>query len=78
MNTPPKTNNQRLRELVQASGLTQAAALAVFNRGLPAGPYSLSTWKAFLVSPQTTRFRRLGDALLAHAEKQFAKLGKKA
>lgn len=69
-----KTNNERLRELVGASGLTQAVALTVFNRGMGQRPYSESAWKAFLSSPETTRFRALSDALLAHAEKQFAKL----
>ncbi len=38
MSTTDKSNNQQLRELVEASGLTQAVALTVFNRGLgPAG-----------------------------------------
>ena len=74
MNT--ETNNQRLRELVEASGLTQPVALTVFNRGMGARPYSESAWKAFLSSPETTRFRALSDELLAHAERQFAKLKK--
>ena len=77
MNTKQQTNNERLRELVQNSGLTQPVALTVFNRGMGARPYSESAWKAFLSTPGTSRYRELSDELLAHAEKQFAKLGKK-
>lgn len=80
MNTSAKTktNNERLREIVEASGLTQPVALTVFNRGLGARPYSESTWKAFLSNPETTRFRPLSDEMLAHAEKQFGKLQPKS
>jgi hypothetical protein len=77
MNTSIKTNNERLRELVEASGLTQAVALTVFNRGLGPAAYSESTWKAFFVKADSPRFRPLKDELLAHAEKEFAKLAKK-
>ena len=72
MSTNETTNNQRLRELVQASGLTQAVALTVFNRGLGPAGYSESAWKAFLSDPSAVRFRPLSDELLAHAQKQFA------
>jgi hypothetical protein len=78
MNTKQCTNNERLRELVEASGLTQAVSLTIFNRGLGTGAYSESAWKAYLSSPETTRFRRIGDDMLAHAEKQFAKISKRA
>lgn len=74
MNTSTKTNNERLRELVEASGLTQPVALTVFNRGLGPAAYSESSWKAFLSTPGTSRFRTLSDDLIAHAEKQFAKI----
>ena len=77
MNTTIKTNNERLRELVEASGLTQPVALTVFNRGLGPAAYSESTWKAFFVKSDSPRFRPLKDELLAHAEKEFAKLAKK-
>ena len=76
------TTNERLRELVEQSGLTQAAALTIFNRGMGARPYSMSAWKAFLCkpvadrTPGTGRFRELSPELLAHAEKQFARLNK--
>lgn len=68
---PETKNNDRLRELVEASGLTQAAALDVFNKGLGPAAYSINTFKAFLASPTTTKFRALKDDLLAHAEKNF-------
>jgi hypothetical protein len=74
MNTSAKTNNERLRELVEASGLTQAVALTIFNRGLGSAACSESGWKAFFAGPETVRFRPLHDDLLAHAEKQFAKV----
>jgi hypothetical protein len=77
MNTATKTNNERLRELVEASGLTQAVALTVFNRGLGPAAYSESSWKAFFVRPDSPRFRPLKDELLAHAEKEIGKLAKR-
>jgi len=78
MYTNKLTNNERLRELVEASGLTQAVALTVFNRGLGPAAYSISTWKAFFVRSDSPRFRPLKDELLAHAEREFAKLAKRA
>lgn len=77
MNTTTKTNNERLRELVEASGLTQAVALTVFNRGLGPAAYAESSWKAFFVRPDSPRYRPLKDELLAHAEKEFGKLAKR-
>lgn len=68
---PAKTNNDRLRELVEASGLSQPAALAVFNLGLGPAAYSINTFKAFLVRADSPKFRPLKDELLAHAEKNF-------
>lgn len=70
---PEKTNNERLRELVDASGLSQPAALAVFNLGLGPAAYSIHTFKAFLTHPDSPKFRKLKDDLLAHAEKNFKK-----
>lgn len=75
MNTP-KTNNERLRELVQDAGLTQPVALTIFNRGLGPAAYSESSWKAFFSNPETTRFRPFSDELLEHAEKVFGRLKK--
>lgn len=76
MSTGEKSNNERLRELVEASGLTQAVALTIFNRGLGPAAYSESAWRAFFVRPDSQRYRALKDDLLAHAEKQFAKTKK--
>lgn len=67
-------NNRRLRELIEAHGMTQAEALKVFNRGMGLRPYKPDAMKAFLCSPDSTRFRKLSDELLAHAEREFAKL----
>jgi hypothetical protein len=78
MNTTTQTNNQRLRELVEHAGLTQSAALALFNREL--GPRGLSenSWRAFFCSPGTQRFREFKDSFLIHAEKVLAPLSQKA
>lgn len=76
MNTADKSNNERLRELVEGAGLTQAVALTLFNRGLGPAAYSESTWKAFFSSPDTTRFRPLSDALLLHAQEIFGGMQK--
>lgn len=46
MNTYSRTNDERLRDLVEASGLTQPVALTVFRRGRGLVAYSGSTWKA--------------------------------
>ena len=72
MTTINDPNNDRLRELIMAAGLTQLNALAIFNRGL-IKPYSVSGWKAFLADPGATRWRRFDNVLLSHAEKVFAK-----
>ena len=73
---PVKTNNQRLRELVEKSGLSQPVALTIFNRGLGAAAYSTDSWKAFLANPESARFRPLKAELLAHAEAEFFNLQK--
>lgn len=68
-----KNTNDRLRALLSRTNLTQAEALALFNRELGPAAYSMSAWKAFLVSATSTRFRPLKDALLEHAEKVLQK-----
>ncbi len=77
MNTLNDPNNIRLRDIIASVGLTQLDALALFNRGL-IKPYSTSAWKAFLSDRAASRWRRFDDALLAHAEKVFAKVKKAA
>lgn len=71
MNPSQKSNNERLRELVNSTGLSQPVALTIFNRGLGPAAYSVDAWKAFLASPDAKKFRPLKDELLAHAEKVF-------
>lgn len=69
------TNNQQLRDLVEASGLSQAVALTLFNRGLPGTPCTESRWKAYLADPGSARFVALDDELLQHAIRVFAVVG---
>jgi predicted DNA-binding transcriptional regulator len=76
MHTNGNPNNERLRELISKTGLTQAAALTLFNRGFGIRGIKESTWKGYFCDPSTTRFRGLNDELMAHAEKVFAPLQK--
>jgi hypothetical protein len=78
MNTNAKTNNERLRELVEGSGLKQPAALTLFNRGFGIRGIKESTWKGYFCDPSTTRYRGFNDELMAHAEKVFEPLQKSA
>lgn len=74
MQTSNSTPNQRLRELVQASGLADAVAMTIFNRGLGAAACSVSQWKGFLAEPASAAYQPLPAELLANAEAQFSKL----
>lgn len=76
MNTNDNANNERLRELVNGAGLTQPAALALFNRKLGVRPLSESAWKSYFCTPETTRHRRFTDELLSIAEKVFGPMQK--
>lgn len=76
MNTRSKSNNERLRELVEGACLVQSVALTLFNRGLGVRGLKESTWKGYFCDPSTTRFRRFNDDLLAHAEKVFGSMQK--
>ena len=76
MNTTQPTNNQRLIQLVDASGLTRAEALALFNASLGPAGYSYDYWRGFFCAPNTRRYKALRDELLDHAEKVFGKLQK--
>jgi hypothetical protein len=69
-------NNAKLRELIVSAGITQAVALALFNRG-QIRPITESGFKAWLASRESVRWRQTSDAYLAHAEKVFAKHAKK-
>lgn len=78
MNTTKTTNNEKLRQLVEASGLTQKEALALFNAPLGPAGYSLEYWKGFFCDPASKRYKPLRDDLLTHAEKVFSKIKKRA
>jgi len=77
MSTANHPNNARLRELIEGNGLTQAMALALFNRG-QVRAITESGWKAWLAAPESVRWRELSDPYLAHAEKVFSKVAKKS
>ena len=54
-----QTTNERLRAMVEASGLTQAEALALFNKPLGPAGYSLDYWKGFFCDSASKRFKPL-------------------
>lgn len=76
MNTKKSTNNERLRQLVEGAGLSQPAALALFNRGFGIMGIKDSTWKGYFCDSSTTRFRNFNDEFMDHAEKIFKPLQK--
>lgn len=76
--TATTTNNEKLRQLVKASGLTQKEALALFNAPLGPAGYSIDYWKGFFCDPASKRYKPLRDDLLTHAEKVFGKIQKRA
>ena len=67
------STNERLRELVEASGLTQAQALEKFNEDIGLRPIAMSTWKGYFVNPDSTRWRGFAPILLGHAEHVLGK-----
>lgn len=78
MNTNKPTNNERLKQLLKGAGLTQPAALTLFNRGLGVRGLKESTWKGYFCAPESKRYRGFNDELLTHAEKIFGPLQKNA
>lgn len=75
MTIQPVPNNERLRQLIEASGLSQLEALALFNRG-QVKQISLSSWRSWLAAPDSARRRNLSDAYLHHAERLFSRMSK--
>lgn len=65
-----KDNGQRLRELIEAAGLTQSEALSQFNRR-QALTLSLGQWKAYLAKPDSARRSPCPEKVLHRAEKLF-------
>jgi hypothetical protein len=76
MSTKNHRNNIKLRALIESAGLTQAAALTLFNRG-QVRPITESGFKAWLAAPDSARWRELSDAYIEHAEKVFSKVARK-
>lgn len=69
-------NNIALRDLIEASGLSQTDALSEFNKG-QVRPISLSGWKAWLAAPDSRRWRPLTRIeYVDHAKKTFETQGK--
>lgn len=77
MSATLRTNNERLRDLVDEAGVSEAVSLTIFNRGLGTAARSMEDWKSFLAEPGTQRFCVLDNGLLAHAEEVFAKVIRK-
>jgi uncharacterized protein YehS (DUF1456 family) len=68
-------NGIALRALIEQAGITQADALAALNKG-QAFPIALSTWKAYLAAPDSTRRRACPDNVLEHARKTIVRASK--
>lgn len=65
-----KDNGQQLRELIEASGLTQQAALDRINEG-QMRPVSVSQWKAYLSMIDSARRSPCPDTVLNRAKELF-------
>ena len=61
-------NGQELRNIIEQAKYTQAAALAIFNKG-QARPLSESQWKAYLAKVGSSRKSPCPDAVLEHMKK---------
>ena len=68
-------NNARLRELLDASELTMATAMTLFNRGR-ADPITESVLKSWLAAAESPKWVQVPDDQLAHAEAVFARVKK--
>lgn len=63
-------NGQILRDLIEASGLSQQMALDEYNKR-QARPYSLGQWKAFLAKPDSARRSPCPDSVIKRARAIF-------
>jgi hypothetical protein len=68
-----KDIGQMLRDVIEAAGITQLAALERFNRG-QARPLSVSQWKAYLANPDSARRSPCPDSVLKRAKRIFSHL----
>ena len=75
MSNADHPNNTRLRELIEASELTLATAMTLFNRGR-ADPITESVLKSWLAAADSSRWVQVPDDQLAHAETVFARVTK--
>lgn len=72
-----QSNSERLRDLIDQAGLSQSMALLLFNAAPKKlkSPYSMSAWKAFLVTDHTSaRWREFPDKHMVRAEKVFGSI----
>lgn len=67
-------SNERLRDLVKGAGLTQVAALTIFNKQIKVRPLAESSWKGYFCDPNTRRYRKFPEGHLEHAEKVLGPL----
>lgn len=68
-------NGKELRELIEASGLTQTEALDMFNAG-QARKLSLGHWKSYLSAPGTSRWTACPDEVVTQARQLYLGRGK--
>jgi|GEM_PF-6348640 len=68
--TAEETNGAVLRRLIEKAGMTQLEALELMNVG-QAKPIAVSTWKAYLASRESKRWRDCPETILAHAKNRL-------
>jgi len=66
------TNGEKLRELIQACGLTQEEARALVNIG-QARPIAKSSWQAYLSATTSKRWRNCPESVLQYARDRLSK-----
>ena len=66
-----ETSGAVLRRLIETAGLSQLEALDLVKVG-QAKPIAVSTWKAYLASRDSKRWRDCPDTILAHAKSRLA------
>ncbi|EOZ2859357.1 hypothetical protein ACQQ32_005665 [Pseudomonas aeruginosa] len=69
--TAEETNGALLRRLIEKAGMTQLEALELVNVG-QAKPIAVSTWKAYLASRESKRWRECPETILTHAKSRLA------